>query len=330
MYSSASATIRLRWMNHSLTGSSRRRDQVRRGGQRRTGLFAADHQHLHAALHPGKRRAQDASEGVAVAVDRAHRRHRQTGHQHAVEAGGDDAVARLHVGASEQEAHLEPALAGAEQHAAHPAAFDQHRDRLVAVRQQRHLGLHRIDPGDLADDAVGVDHRQSRLHPLARAAVEDDLAGEGIGRVVEDLGGDALHPQPLRHAEQLAQAGVLPLEQLEAQQAFARLELLAAQPGVVELDFEQGGEIARGVAHEVGRRGCHQLQRVDHHAEPLAHHLEVAEAQVEHQHRQAQRDEHQQAYQRSRSAPKDRWRIVACKGHREDSAGRGRARLSRR
>ena len=87
--------------------------------------------------------------------------------------------------------------------------------------------------GDLADHPIRVDHRQARLHALLCAAIEDDLAREGVGRVVQDVGRDAAGLDPARHLQQLAQVRILLLQVLETQQALTGAELVATQVGVL-------------------------------------------------------------------------------------------------
>ena len=275
----------------------------------------ADHQHLHAGLDCCQGLALDTREGVRRAVDTDHLRHRQAGNENPVQAGGDELIALAHIGVGKHEAHLQAALAATEEHTAHTVTQHGHRNRLVAVGEQRDLGLHRMHTRDLADDALRIDHRQPRLDALLCATVKDDLAREGIRRVVKDVGGDALDLNPSRHVEQLAQALVFELEQLEAQQALARAELLTTQVGVLALHLDQGGEVVRGIEHEIGRRGGRHLHRIGHDRERITHHFQVAEAQVGHQQHEADGDEGEQARRGRGAALEDRGRLMADERH---------------
>ncbi|MPM76113.1 hypothetical protein SDC9_123108 [bioreactor metagenome] len=87
--------------------------------------------------------------------------------------------------------------------------------------------------------------------------------------------------------------------------------MLATQVGILDLDLDQGREIHRSVAYEIGWRRRRHLQRVGCYRHALTQHFQIAETQVGHQHRQTERDEDQQADQRCRSAPKDGGRLMA-------------------
>ena len=167
----------------------------------------------------------------------------------------------------------------------------------------------------LANNAFRIDHRQPRLDALLRATVKNDLAREGIRRVVKDVGGDALDLNPSRHIEQLPQVLVFQLKQLETQQTLTRAQLPAAQVGILALHLDQGGEIMRGIEHEIGRRGGRHLHGIGHDRERVTHHFQVAKAQIGHQQHKADGDEGEQARLGCRAALEDRGRLMADERH---------------
>ena len=75
-------------------------------------------------------------------------------------------------------------------HAAHAAALDLHRHRVILVGDQRDLRHVREHARDLADDAQLVDHRLPGLDAGALALVDEHLLRERVAAGVQHFGGD--------------------------------------------------------------------------------------------------------------------------------------------
>ena len=269
-------------------------------------------------LDAGDRLADDVGEGMGgVAIDPQHLRHRQAGQIDAVEPGRDEQVAGLDVGIGGEKAQLELAGAGAEEDGAQPVADDLHRHRLVLVGDQGDLALQRVDARHLAEDAGFVDHRLAGDEVVLAALVDDDAAGKGIARLVEDFGDGAGHRLPVLHVEQRAQALVLQFQVLLAQQPVGRLQLLALELGVLLLQDGEAGKIAAELFVEVDRRVGGALQGVEHDRHAVADLLQVAILEVEHQQRQRQDDEEGEPRQRRGASLEEGGRLVTDDRHRQ-------------
>lgn len=108
-----------------------------------------------------------------------------------------------------------------------------HRDRLILVGEQRQFGLQRIAAGDLTDHARVVYHHLAGIDALLHAFVEDHPPGEGVARVVKNLGDDSRNRLLRLHIEQRAQPKVLLFDAILPQQAPGHLHLLAYEFGVL-------------------------------------------------------------------------------------------------
>ena len=236
-----------------------------------------------------QRFALDAQEGIG-GRDGGDLRHWQVGHENAVQPGGDEFVASFYVRANRHEAQLQRAVAIAKEHAAQPVAGDLDGDGLVFVGEQRDFGLRRIGARGLTDDARSIEHRKARFNAIGSATVQDDLAREGVRRVIEDFCRNTAALHALRHAQQVAQFLVFALHLCKTQQLLRLLHFLAAQVGVFCLHAHQRAKVGAGRARQVRRRGGDDLQRIGDHRERVAHHFQIAVMQVCHQHHQTQHD----------------------------------------
>ena len=118
---------------------------------------------------------------------------------------------------------------------------------------------------------------------MLRAAVEHDLAGKRVTRVVQHFAQHRLDRQPLRRSQQPAQIGIFSNEELALLQRLRIASLLAAELAVFALQQRHGTQIAAGGIQGVARRqGCH-LQRIKHGAGKLAQHGKRVGAGVYHQ-----------------------------------------------
>jgi hypothetical protein len=221
------------------------------------------HQHLARAAHRGDRRAGHARErGIGELVDAHDLRDRQAGRIDAVEAARDELVARDEVRAGRHEAQIQRiALRRAVDHAAQAGAQHLHRNREIAVGDQRDFRLQREHARDLADHAVLADDRRAVLDALLRALPDDDLLRERVARVVLDLDRRRLRRDVLAQLEHRAQMDVFLRQHRGLVGLGGQLQVALAQR-VVLVAQRRAGDRDVGRAHEqVARHERRALQR---------------------------------------------------------------------
>ena len=82
--------------------------------------------------------------------------------------------------------------------------------------------VEREHPRDLPDHPDIIDHRLPRHHAVLAAAVEHDLAGEGVARVVQDFAHYRLDRQAVGGIQQPAQLRVFRFQLLQYALCFVR------------------------------------------------------------------------------------------------------------
>ena len=152
---------------------------------------------------PGPLDQVDAADDEALRVD-------------AVDAGGHDDVADLHVGGAEHVLELQRFLAAAHDHALRARPLDQGAHGGVAVDEQLHLGSPRAGHDDPADDAFRRQHGhvgpQTRAGSLADghgAEVRRRRCGDDLGRRGDELDAAAQLEQARELAAALGQGAFL-------------------------------------------------------------------------------------------------------------------------
>ena len=237
------------------------------------------------AVDAGQWLAQHAAKGAGGTVfNPDHLGHRQARRIHAVQAGRNEHVAHQDIGVGRHEAQVEQsALAASIRHAAQAIAQHLHRDGLFLVGQQRHFGGEREYARDLPHHALAVDHRQADPHIAMAAAVDDDLAGRGVARVVQDFGHHRAHRQRLARAEQFAQLGVFNHLKLGQLHALRGGNLGDAQVAHLLLQGRKRRKITAGAGQRIARDQGGHLQGVEHGAGHHANRLEHFDARIDHQ-----------------------------------------------
>jgi hypothetical protein len=172
------------------------------------------------------------------------------------------------------------ALGAAEGRAALLGAGVQHRDRGVAVGQQRDLGRQRVDLGHLAQHAGLVDHRRAGHHALAGAAVDEDLARIRVTCLVQQFGRHAADLQRGLQVQQGAQALVLGGQLLGAGGALALARQLLAGGGFAGLGVLDALQVAQAVVQQRHRHLQRLLQRQQRGGQRGAHRLSELPAGV--------------------------------------------------
>src|SRR6185503_11318394 len=105
---------------------------------------------------------------------------------------------------------------------------------------EEHAGGIRADDEDLADDALGHEHRRALRHAVALAAVDDERPRETRRVVADHPRGDEVPHEALAKVEQTAETRVLDLDlaepvELLLQAAHLRSELDVLGPRVEDV-----------------------------------------------------------------------------------------------
>jgi hypothetical protein len=288
----------------------------------RWGTGGLEHQHVARSGHAGQRHAVDAGKGrVGAALDALDLRDRQARRVDAVDPTGGEQVAFLQVGIGGHEAQLQPAAVRrgvAEGHAAHAGAGVLHGNGQVAVDHQRDLAREGQHLRDLAEHAVRVDHRRAGRHAVREALVDDDLAGVGVGRVVEHLGRAARRGGGLAQLEQLAQARVVLRQRVGLARALGLHHQRLAGIGLVALGGLQVFEVAPAAHHDLHRLERHPLHRVEHRAEGRADRLHDVKACIGHHEEQGERAEEDQLAECRLPLVEQGWRCAIERAQRHE------------
>ena len=159
---------------------------VRPRGQRRC---VPQHEQVFAAVDARERLRRDAREHLpGLALECGHARDREPRRIGAVDARGDEDVALADVRVGRHEAKLrQTAGAGAEEHAAHAAALDLDRHRMVLVGDERHFRHERQHARHLPHHPLRVDDRVAGVEIRIRPLVDEELLRERIAAGVEHL-----------------------------------------------------------------------------------------------------------------------------------------------
>ena len=148
-------------------------------------------------LHLGQGLAIDAGKcRVGTPLHMGHSRNRQARWVHAVHTAGGEQVAFTHVGIGLDEPQLDPAAMLSRRvtisHRSRTRAQVEHGNGLVTVHQQRHFAHQRKDAGDLPDDTGFINDRLPAFDVVLLSFVDDDAAGKGVARGLENATDDAI------------------------------------------------------------------------------------------------------------------------------------------
>ena len=245
-------------------------------------------------------------------LDAQHAGHGNSRRIDTVDAAGGEQIALDHIGIAGHEAQLDIAAAAGRRvaigDAARAGARVEDGNRLVTVDQQRDFAAQRIDPRDLAQHAVGVEHGRAQRDARGLAAVYDHAAGIGIGSVVHHFGGLAGADQMLAQRQQGAQMQVL-VEQLLGQvRALRDLHQPLIGGAGLGLGLFHRLHVVRALLKQ-GHGLDHQpLHGVEHAGDDLAHRLGQLEARVGDHQEQRQRAVERHLRQQRRALAKQRGR----------------------
>ena len=177
----------------------------------------------------------------------------------------------------------------------------------VLVGHQHHFGAERIDPRDLPDDARSVDHRRRRGDALRGAAVDDQLARVGVGRVVQHLGRVRAHREPRLQGQQFAQALVLAREGLGRSRAAQPARPSARCAGVgLFTRLSYAAEVGLHRGPPVHRREQGALDRMQQGGQRRSQGQGDLESRVRDHQEQRERGEEDQLGQRRRALLEER------------------------
>ena len=221
---------------------------------------------------------------MRIALDQGHARHGQAGRVQAVEAGSNHDIADLDIGRRLRKAQFHGAgLAAAIGHAAHAVAQQLHRNRLLFIGQQGHFRGKREYARDLADHAQVVDHGPAQLDAVLDAAIEHDLAGGRIARVVQDFGQHGFDRHALARFHQFAQMVVFDDIELRLLQDLRRGDLFVLEVAHLFFQRRQRGKIRADAERHVARHQRRHLHRIQHGADRLAHGGQSVHARIDQQ-----------------------------------------------
>ena len=154
-----------------------------------------------------------------------------------------------------------------------------------------------------------IDDGEARLHVVAAATVDHDLAGERIAALVEDLGDDARPAGNRRRMHEGPELGILGFERAHALGVGAREDPVALQLLVLARQRRLGDEEVTGAGHEVGRQGRNLLEGEQDDRHAGADVLEIAEARVGDEQDDGKDEEERKPGGQARAAVEDRRRV---------------------
>ncbi len=247
---------------------------------------------------------------IGAVFDAQHARHGNSRGIDAIDAAGGQQVAVDHIGVAGHEAQFDVAAAAgrgvAIGDAARAGARIENGNRLVTIDQQRDFAAQRIDPRDLAQHAIGIEHGRAQRDARSLAAVYHHAAGIGVGRVMHHFGGLARTRQVLAQREQGAQMQVLVEQLLGQMRALRDLDQALIGGTGLRLGLFHRLHIF-GALMDQGHGLDHQpLHGVEHAGHDLAHRLGQFEARVGNHQKQRQGAVESQLRQQRRALAKQR------------------------
>jgi hypothetical protein len=211
----------------------------------------------------------------------------------------------------------EPPGPVAEQHAARAVALELHRNGLVAIGDERHLGHVRKHARHLPDDAARVDDARARLDAGARSLVDEKLLRERIAARVEHLHGGGAGGVLRADVEQRPQPRVLFLDPGVPLCRRRALDELLLEHRVLVRQSALRSEIVRYICKSRARHLEHALHGIQHDRDDLPDVLEIAVARVGEQQRERQQSEERQACERTGPAVEEGGGVDRNGTHRE-------------
>ena len=178
----------------------------------------------------------------------------------------------------------------------------------IPVDHQRDLARERLHLRDLPEHAVFVDHRRAGHDAVREALVDHQLAGVGVGRVVEHLGHAAGGLRGLAQFEHRAQPRVFLRKGVGLAGALRLQRQRLARIRFVALGRLQIFEVAPAADRELHRLERQPLDRIEHRADRRTHRLHDVETRIRHHQEQRERAEEDQLAERRRPLVEQGWR----------------------
>ena len=169
----------------------------RRGGRRRFWRTEQDQDFFHAD-QVGARLNPDGSES-GFAFLRIHDfTDRQPLRVDAVQTGGEDDIADIHLFGIADVIQVQQQVFGAAHNSRSPGALDHHPDRGIAIRNQLDLAAVGGDQHRAPDDAGIGEHRLVAADAVRSSPVQVERIGQEVGRSSDNPRSDRLEGQPRR------------------------------------------------------------------------------------------------------------------------------------